>query len=94
MNLMVAVLLPCAVVIVVGTLRVSAMEIHHGLLGLWSSRYISSILVQITAYICRSGFNELITECLKNRVGMCRRSRLERGGKPTYLSKAGFALIS
>lgn len=62
MNLMVAVLLPCAVVIVVGTSRLSAMEIHHGLLGLWSS----------------SGFNELITECLKNRVGRLRPDFLTR----------------
>ena len=37
--MMVALILPAATVAVVGTLRMSAMIIHHGLLSLWTGRY-------------------------------------------------------
>ncbi|EKM50654.1 uncharacterized protein PHACADRAFT_152814 [Phanerochaete carnosa HHB-10118-sp] len=62
LNIMVAVLVPAAVVITVGVLRVSAIEIHHGLLSL----------------LAGSGFNEVITELLKNRVGRLRPDFLTR----------------
>ncbi|KAJ3557418.1 hypothetical protein NM688_g1485 [Phlebia brevispora] len=62
MNMLVALLIPGITVIVVGTLRISAMEIHHGLLSLWSG----------------SGFTILMTEFLKNRVGRLRPDFLDR----------------
>ena len=37
-NQLVALALPAIVVLVIGTLRTSAMEIHHGLLSLWAGR--------------------------------------------------------
>lgn len=61
-NILIAVLVPAAVVVAVGTLRKSAIEIHHGLL----------------AMIAGGGFNEIITEFLKNRVGRLRPDFLTR----------------
>lgn len=43
-NMLIALLVPGATVIAVGTLRASAMEIHHGLLSLWAGRYSSFCL--------------------------------------------------
>ena len=37
--MMVALFVPAITVIVIGTIRVSAMIIHHGLLSLWAGRY-------------------------------------------------------
>ncbi|GJE98080.1 lipid phosphate phosphatase [Phanerochaete sordida] len=62
LNIMIAVFVPVAVVVAAGTLRVSAMEIHHGLLSL----------------LAGSGLNEIITEFLKNRVGRLRPDFLTR----------------
>lgn len=62
LNLMLALLVPAAVVVTVGTLRVSALEIHHGLLSL----------------LAGSGLNEAVTEFLKNRVGRLRPDFLTR----------------
>lgn len=41
MNMMVAILVPLATVVIVGALRASAVDIHHGLLSLYSGRYWS-----------------------------------------------------
>ncbi|KAH8091670.1 lipid phosphate phosphatase 1 [Cristinia sonorae] len=55
-------LVPLGTIGVIGLLRVSALEIHHGFLGLWAAR----------------GYNALITEALKNRVGRLRPDFLSR----------------
>ncbi|KAI0792018.1 lipid phosphate phosphatase 1 [Abortiporus biennis] len=58
----IALLVPLLFIVVVGTLRTSALEIHHGALALWAAR----------------GSNALITEALKNRVGRLRPDFLSR----------------
>ncbi|TCD71751.1 hypothetical protein EIP91_005517 [Steccherinum ochraceum] len=51
-----ALLVPLGTIAVIGMLKVSAVEIHHGFLGLWAAR----------------GYNALVTEALKNRVAVSR----------------------
>ncbi|KAH9951202.1 lipid phosphate phosphatase 1 [Amylocystis lapponica] len=61
-NWTISFIIPLAAVVTVGCLRRSAIEIHHGCLALWADR----------------GFNSLITEFLKNRVGRLRPDFLAR----------------
>jgi len=58
----IALLVPLGFFLLFGILRGSAVDIHHSLLGLWAAR----------------GFNALITETLKNRVGRLRPDFLAR----------------
>ncbi|CAL1714235.1 unnamed protein product [Somion occarium] len=57
-----ALFVPLAFVVIVGLIRASALEIHHGALGLYVSR----------------AFTALTTEALKNRVGRLRPDFLSR----------------
>ncbi|OCH91471.1 lipid phosphate phosphatase 1 [Obba rivulosa] len=62
LNWIIALIVPLALTTVVGCLRRSMLEVHHGALALWAGR----------------GFTELITEFLKNRVGRLRPDFLDR----------------
>jgi membrane-associated phospholipid phosphatase len=62
MNTVLSLFLPLIVVGLIGAYRGSIMEIHHGLLAVWSGR----------------GLTHLITEFLKNRVGRLRPDFLAR----------------
>ncbi|KAI0079379.1 lipid phosphate phosphatase 1 [Panus rudis PR-1116 ss-1] len=58
----IALLVPLGVIVTFGLLRVSAIDIHHGILGLYVTR----------------GVTQFITEALKNRVGRLRPDFLAR----------------
>lgn len=69
LNWFIALLVPVGCILVIGTLRVSAIEIHHGLLGLWVAKFVTYFSLAILKSECCRGYNALITESLKNRVG-------------------------